>query len=152
MTLCRILGSSGRYSCQPHAVRTDKLTRKEGLEMTNRWGIPSRVLRNAKKYRIPPRIVRHVARRDKSCVYCKLRFRIGTRSRSNLASWEHMDGRSVRQPKVWNITLCCGSCNASRGEKWLVDWFDSLYCKTKNIRRRTVAPVVRRYLGRGLRG
>jgi hypothetical protein len=122
------------------------------LEMTNRWGISFRVLRNARKYRIPYRIVRHVARRDKSCVYCKFRFRIGTRSRSNLASWEHMDGHSVKHPKVWNITLCCGRCNASRGEKWLADWFDSSYCKTKNISRQTVAPVVRRYLGRGLRG
>ena len=49
----------------------------EELEMTNKWGIPSRVLRNATKYDIPDPVVRHAARRDKSCVYCKLRFRIG---------------------------------------------------------------------------
>jgi hypothetical protein len=120
--------------------------------MTNRWGISSRVLRNATKYRIPDRVVRHVARRDKSCVYCKLRFRIGARSRSNLASWEHMDDDSLKHPKLWNIALCCGRCNASRGAKGLADWFDSAYCRKKNISRQTVAPVIRRYLGRGLRG
>jgi hypothetical protein len=63
--------------------------------MTNRWGLSSRVLRNATQYDIPDGVVRHVARRDKSCVYCKLKFRIGARSRSNLASWEHMDDYSV---------------------------------------------------------
>ena len=120
--------------------------------MANRWGVPFRVLKNATKYDIPDPVVRHAARRDKSCVYCKLRFRIGARSRKNLASWEHMDGYSVKHPKVWNIALCCGSCNASRGPKGLAEWFDSEYCRTKNISRQTVARVVRRYLARGLRG
>lgn len=120
--------------------------------MTNRWGISLRVLRNATKYRIPDRVVRHVARRDKSCVYCKLRFRIGARSRSNLASWEHMDAYSEKHPKVSNIALCCGRCNTSRGPKRLEKWFDSTYCKKRNISRHTVAPVIRRYLGRELRG
>jgi len=120
--------------------------------MTNQWGIPSRVLRNAMKYGIPELVVRRVARRDKSCVYCKLRFGMGARSRNNLASWEHMDGDSVKHPKLWNVALCCGRCNTSRGPKGLADWFDSAYCRKNNINRQTVAPVVRRYLGRGLRG
>jgi hypothetical protein len=120
--------------------------------MKDRWGISLRVLRNATKYKIPDRVVKHVARRDKSCVYCKLRFRIGARSRSNLASWEHMDDYSVDFPKVWNIALCCGRCNTNRGPKALADWFDSEYCKEKNISRHTVAPVIRKYLRRGLRG
>jgi hypothetical protein len=120
--------------------------------MTNKWGIPSRVLRNATGYDIPDSVVRHVARRDESCVYCKLRFRIGARSRNNLASWEHMDDYSVKHPKVWNVALCCGRCNTSRGPKELAEWFDSAYCRKNNISRQTVAPVIRRYLGRGLRG
>ena len=124
----------------------------EGREMTNRWGISSRVLRNAAKYDIPNRVARHVARRDECCVYCELRFRIGARSRSNLASWEHLDSRAEKHPKVWNIALCCGSCNASRGPKGLAEWFDSAYCRKRRISRQTVAPVIRRYLGRGLRG
>jgi len=117
--------------------------------MRVRLEIPSRVLKNAAKYGIPDRGVSQIARRDRSCVYCKLKFRFGTRSRRNLASWEHMDGHSVRHPKVWNIALCCGSCNASRGPKGLAEWFDSAYCKRKNISRRTVAPVIRRYLAKG---
>jgi len=40
--------------------------------------------------------------------------------------------------------------------KWeqhpLAEWFDSAYCRSKKISMRTVAPVIRRYLGRGLRG
>ena len=116
--------------------------------MTNKWGIPSRVLRNATKYDIPDSVARHVARRDKYCVYCKLRFRIGARSRNNLASWEHMDRCSVKHPKMWNVALCCGSCNTSRGPKGLAEWFDSAYCRKNNINRQTVAPVVQRYLRR----
>ena len=120
--------------------------------MTNRWRIPSRVLRNAAKYDFPESVVKHVARRDRYCVYCKLRFRLGTRSRNNLATWEHMDGDSVKHPRAWNIALCCGRCNNSRGPKGLAEWFDSAYCRKKNISRQTVAPVIRRYLGRGLTG
>src|SRR5256884_2187615 len=55
----------------------------EGLAMTNRWGISSWVLRNATRYEIPDRVVRHAARRDKSCANCKLRFRVGGCHRSS---------------------------------------------------------------------
>jgi hypothetical protein len=120
--------------------------------MANRYGVSVRVLRNALAYNIPDRIARHVARRDRFCVYCKFRFRIGTRSRKNLASWEHMDEYAVKHPKVWNIALCCGSCNSSRGIKRYEEWFASAYCKGKNISRQTVDPVIRRYLARGSTG
>ncbi len=119
--------------------------------MKNRWGISSRVRRNARKYAIPDLVVRHVAWRNKSCVYCKLKFRIGARSRKNLASWEYMDDHAVKHPRVWNIALCCGCCNASRGPKGLEEWFHSAYCR-KNISKQTVALVIRKYLSRGLRG
>ena len=120
--------------------------------MTHKWGISSRVLVNAMRYKIPDRVARRVARRDKFCVFCKLRFEIGARSRSNVASWEHMDNDSVKDPKVWNIALCCGSCNSSRQDKGLLDWFESEYCRKNNINRQTVAPVIRTYLGKGFRG
>src|SRR5271157_2011837 len=120
--------------------------------MANRWGISSRILENATKYDIPDLVVSQEARRDKSCVYCKLKFRTGVRSRKNLASWEHMDDNSLRHPRVWNIALCCGSCNTSRGPKGLTEWFDSAYCRKKNISRQTVAPVIRRYLARRVSG
>jgi hypothetical protein len=122
------------------------------MHRRDRWGVPIRVRKNAKKYDIPDEVVKHVVARDRSCVYCKLRFRIGARSRKNLASWEHMDGRSVRHPKKWNIALCCGRCNSSRGPKGLAEWFDSDYCREKRIKKLKVASVVRRYLGRGLQG
>src|SRR2546429_9951453 len=56
-----------------------------------------------------------------------------------------MDDYSVKHPKVWNIALCCGRCNTSRGPysdpKGLAEWFDSAYCRKNNISRQTVAPL-----------
>lgn len=47
-----------------------------------------------------------------------------------------------------DIVLCCGSCNSSRGQKKLIEWFDSPYCIGKNINSTTVASPVRSYLKR----
>jgi hypothetical protein len=148
----RVRQSKRRLRTRFRWLRRSCAKSMECSPMTNRWGISLRVLRNATKYDIPDRIVRHVARRDQSCVYCKLRYRIGTHSRKNLASWEHLDHNSLNHPQMWNIALCCGGCNSSRGPKGLAEWFDSAYCRNKKISKRTVAPVIRRYLGRGLRG
>jgi len=41
-----------------------------------------------------------------------------------------------------------GACNTSRGAKNILDWFESDYCKKKNINGRTVSSVVRKWLRR----
>jgi hypothetical protein len=99
--------------------------------MSNNWGIPSSLERK----------VRH---RDEFCVYCRLKFRPTKRSRRDQATWEHIDNDDLR-PSEENIVLCCGSCNASKGTKNLLEWFESVYCKKKGINENTVAPVVRRH-------
>ena len=101
---------------------------------------------------IPASLAKRIIGRDKSCVYCKVKFRHGVRSRKKRPSWEHMDDYSVRHPKIWNIAVCCGSCNASRGPKGLAEWFESDYCKKKSISKRSVAEIIRRYVRRGLPG
>jgi|SRR5215472_285666 len=103
----------------------------------------NRLIRNGRKYRIPDRVMTEVMRRDRVCVYCKLKFK--ALSRGSKASWEHADGNSVKHPKISNISLCCGSCNSSRRTSF-AKWFASPYCRERNISRQTVAPVIQRYL------
>jgi 5-methylcytosine-specific restriction endonuclease McrA len=100
----------------------------------------------ANNWRVEDWLERKVRRRDKSCVYCRLKFGPTKRSRRNQATWEHIDNDDLRPSNEENIALCCGSCNASKGTKKLLEWFESAYCKKKNINRNTVAPVVQRYV------
>lgn len=85
--------------------------------------------------------------RDKKCVYCHKTMvmpTIGGR-RSDWATIEHLN----RLPP-WNnsatVAICCYSCNASRSDKKLLDWFKSSYCKQWGINEKTVAQPVKEYL------
>lgn len=97
--------------------------------MANRWGIPKEVEEFVKK-------------RDKSCVYCGIEFKLDEKSRKNKPSWEHIIN-DIRINGIDNIALCCMSCNASKGAKLLENWLESAYCKKKGITTRTVANVVK---------
>ena len=50
----------------------------------------------------------------------------------------------------WNnpktVCFCCWSCNSSRGDKKICDWFDTAYCVERNINEKTVSKVVRDYV------
>lgn len=94
--------------------------------MGNKWGIPLSV-------------EKLVQNRDKKCVYCNIEFDESTRKTK--PSWEHIVN-DIRINGPDNITLCCISCNSSKGAKDLEDWFNTNYCKRKNINRETVAEVV----------
>lgn len=85
--------------------------------MANRWGIPKEVEEFVKK-------------RDKSCVYCGIEFKLDEKSRKNKPSWEHIIN-DIRINGIDNIALCCMSCNASKGAKLLENWLESAYCKKK---------------------
>lgn len=76
----------------------------------------------------------------------ELPYAIGTPS--NKATVEHMDDDSVTSPREDNVAMCCGSCNSSRGRKTLTEWFESQYCKEKNINKSTVAKIVVAYLNK----
>jgi hypothetical protein len=52
-------------------------------------------------------------------------------------------GRAAPRPPETNIVRYCGAYNASKGAKKLAEWFESEYCKRKNINEKTVSPVIR---------
>ncbi|MDO8512412.1 MAG: hypothetical protein Q7S57_04010 [bacterium] len=101
----------------------------------------------ANKYGIPDHELEKIRQRDKMCVYChkKMVFPCVGDKQRNWATIEHLN---ILPP--WNnaktVVICCGSCNSSRGQKILRDWFDSDYCKEKNINEKTVAQPVRDFL------
>ncbi|PYU14506.1 MAG: HNH endonuclease [Acidobacteria bacterium] len=102
------------------------------------------------RWKIPDWLEHKIRKRDKRCVFCRtpmkeLRHARGV-SRSK-ATWEHLDN-NVRHRTETNIVRCCGACNSSKGAKKLVTWFQSDYCKEKNINARTVSPIVKSWLRR----
>ncbi len=98
--------------------------------MANCWGIPKEV-----------EVI--VLNRDLKCVYCNIEF--SNVSRKSKQTWEHIIN-DIRINNTDNIALCCCSCNASKGNKILVNWLDSKYCKNKQITKETVAPIVKKHL------
>lgn len=87
--------------------------------MANRWGIPKEV-------------EELVLQRDKVCIYCGVEFDETKQNRKTRATWEHIIN-DIRLNGADNIALCCGSCNASKGNKTLEQWLKSKYCERKGI-------------------
>jgi len=100
--------------------------------MANRWGIP--------KY-----VEEIVRQRDLNCIYCGISFIDVTYTYKTRPTWEHIIN-DIRINGPDNIALCCGSCNASKGRKLLIDWLNSEYCSTKNITKYSVATIVKEQL------
>ena len=99
-------------------------------------------------WNIAPSLEHEVRARDRNCVYCgvaMLQTVPRGQSRKVVATWEHIinDARIVTRE---NIALCCCACNASNGQKALVDWLQSAYCLQRRITEDTVAPIVREAL------
>jgi 5-methylcytosine-specific restriction endonuclease McrA len=97
--------------------------------MVNNWGIPDWLEQKVRK-------------RDKQCVYCHVKFKSKD---SDKASWEHINNNGPSD-REWNIALCCNSCNRHKLTKKLLQWFDSDYCKKNNINKKTVAPIIKKYI------
>ena len=100
----------------------------------NSWGIPTRLETQIRK-------------RDRRCVYCHIVLKEYPHARGvpkNKATWEHIDNDDLRSAR--NIVRCCGACNSSKGAKKLLEWFESEYCKKKNINESTVSVVVKNWL------
>ena len=100
--------------------------------MANQWGIPKEV-------------ENIVIERDKKCVYCGVEFSTSEKSRKDRKSWEHIIN-DIKLNSIDNISLCCVSCNASKGSKDLKEWLNSNYCLKKGITEESVSTVVRKYL------
>jgi 5-methylcytosine-specific restriction endonuclease McrA len=102
--------------------------------MANRWGIPRHVEESVKQ-------------RDLNCVYCGVSFTNSVFTYKTRPTWEHIIN-DIKINNADNIALCCGSCNASKGSKLLIDWLNGKYCMTKNIKKDNVATVVKDHLTR----
>jgi len=93
------------------------------------------------RWNIPHWLEKEVVERDRHCVYCRIPFGSGT-GKGSYASWEHIvnDAKIVTRE---NISLCCRSCNSSKGAKLLATWLDSIYCKQRGITSESVADIVK---------
>ncbi len=100
--------------------------------MANRWGIPKQV-------------EEIVLQRDRNCIYCGVQFIEADQNRKTRRTWEHIIN-DIRINGPENIALCCGSCNASKGNKTLQEWLTSKYCESKKIEAHTIAQVAKTYL------
>lgn len=100
--------------------------------MANRWGIPKDVEELVKK-------------RDLHCVYCGISFTNSVLTHKTRPTWEHIIN-DIRINGPDNISLCCGSCNASKGNKLLINWLSGKYCLTKGITKDNVATIVQKHL------
>jgi hypothetical protein len=119
--------SRGGYSNQACSKLFNKI-------MKNNYGLPNDELES-------------IFKRDKTCVYChKTMFdHLANSKRSDWYTIEHLN-----YLPPWNnpttVAICCWSCNSSRGNKKLIDWFKTAYCVSKNINEETVTEIVRKYI------
>jgi len=102
------------------------------------------------RFGIPAEVERRIRARDTRCVYCGKGF--SRDSRKHMPTIEHLN---EEPPFTWQeglkeegLAICCGSCNSSRGNKSLRDWFRTAYCTERvvPISGTTVAEPVKRYL------
>lgn len=104
----------------------------------------------ANNYGIPEWLEQKVKIRDTRCVYCLVPLKAHAHVKgtpSDKATFEHIDNDGP--PSEENIALCCAACNASKGVKTVSEWFNTDYCRKKNISGATVAPVVREFINTG---
>ncbi|NOR63003.1 MAG: HNH endonuclease [Rhodobacteraceae bacterium] len=96
----------------------------------------------ANNWNIPKWLEEEVRARDKSCVYCSIKFTPTKVSKKTAASWEHIvnDAKIITRE---NIALCCCGCNSSKGAKPLIEWLESKYCMERDINGATVAPIIK---------
>ena len=99
------------------------------------------------KYGIPEDALKNIRARDSKCVYCQKDMieSIQGSWRGDWATIEHLNNIGpLNDPNT--VAICCGSCNSSRRNKKLLDWFKTQYCKEKDISAMTVAEPVRNYI------
>jgi 5-methylcytosine-specific restriction endonuclease McrA len=101
----------------------------------------------ANNWKIPTWLEQEVRERDRKCVYCGVEFTPTNVSKKTAVSWEHIinDAKIITRE---NIALCCCGCNASKGQKQLLIWLQSKYCREHNINPDTVAPIIQQSIYR----
>ena len=98
-------------------------------------------------YGLPKAELQKIFERDNVCVYCK-KIMLAHEANSPRSDWFTIEHLNYMPP--WNnpetVTICCWSCNSSRGDKNIRDWFSTSYCMERNINENTVSKVVREYI------
>lgn len=104
---------------------------------------------------IPEEVEREIRQRDKLCVYCRKKMISpwDKNNRCDSATKEHFREGPLNREKPFtekDVGICCGSCNSSRREKTLFNWFKTAYCRERKrpINESTVAGPVKKYLER----
>lgn len=82
----------------------------------------SKLLKTARRWKIPVQTAEIVIKRDKKCIYCQCEFDDTVRAKKK--SWEHIIN-DIRLNTPDNIALCCVGCNTSKGTKILEEWLAS---------------------------
>lgn len=102
----------------------------------------------ANNWNIPEWLENEVRERDKTCVYCGVKFTSTKNSKKTAASWEHIinDEKIITRE---NIALCCCGCNASKGAKKLSDWLKTKYCLDHGINADTVPLIIKKAIANG---
>lgn len=100
------------------------------------------------KYGIPEGELNKIRKRDKTCVYCHKKMMDSSSGDNYRKDWATIEHLNDLPP--WNnpstVAICCFSCNASRSDKKILDWFMTTYCTEKNINYNTVTEPVRDYI------
>lgn len=100
-------------------------------------------------YGLPEDKVDEVRARDKTCVYCH-KSMTDPKDRGSRTDWATIEHLNHLPP--WDnpstIAICCASCNSSRSDKRISDWFKTQYCIERNINLETVAEPVRKYINK----
>jgi 5-methylcytosine-specific restriction endonuclease McrA len=102
----------------------------------------------ANNWNIPAELEKEVRQRDKRCVYCGIKMKMHRNRKGtpgDKMTWEHIDNNE-KNLADWNIALCCGSCNSSKGVKSLSAWLKSGFCQEKGINKKTVALIVKKFI------
>ena len=89
---------------------------------------------------------REIRARDKLCVYCGVLMKQYPHTMGATgATIEHFNNEGPFEKK-YNLAICCRGCNASKGAKRLDVWFNTSYCRDKNINKETVSKAVTDYM------
>jgi hypothetical protein len=101
----------------------------------------------ANRYGLSEADLNRLRQRDQLCVHChKAMVPSGSDGpRTNWATIEHLNHEPPWDDSK-TVAICCGSCNSSRVNRLLRDWFKGEYCRTRGIDRTSVAKPVRDYL------
>lgn len=105
------------------------------------------LLKRAKYWGVPEKVLRKIVERDKVCVYCRKKMIYGSSigTPKNKATIEHFSDDPDWYEEV-DVGICCGSCNSSKGNKKLSHWFKTDYCVKNNIDEKKVSKPVKDYI------